>query len=327
MKHFFTSIFILLSINLIQAQCTNLFFSEYVEGWSNNKALEIFNPTNQVIDLSAYSISRYSNGGTSPSTTQLSGSIDPFSTFVIGLDKRDPNGEGFEAPMWDGYYTYTDSITGEEITTYNIDNDLQSKIDLFINPIYYFGTNPDSAAAFPTSLYFNGNDAITLEMLGGAGTVIDLIGKVGEDPGAAWTDDEGNYWTKDHTLIRKSSITSGITGNPIIFDPTTEWDSLSVNTFINLGNHNCECVNNSNLIEMEKTINIFPNPSKKQNITIKNQIAIQSYSIHNNLGQIILNESVNNLNNIEIIMPNKKGTYFISIKDVTGIKTETIILQ
>ena len=327
MKHFFTSIFILLSVNLIQAQCTNLFFSEYVEGWSNNKALEIFNPTNQAIDLSAYSISRYSNGGTSPSTTQLSGSIEPFSTFVIGLDKRDPNGEGYEAPMWDGYYTYTDSITGEEITTYNPENDLQSKIDLFINPIYYFGTNPDSAAAFPTSLYFNGNDAITLEMLGGAGTVIDLIGKVGEDPGAAWTDDEGNYWTKDHTLIRKSSITSGITGNPIVFDPTMEWDSLSVNTFINLGNHVCECVNNSNLIEIEKAINIYPNPSKKQRINIKNKIAIQSYIIHNKLGQIILHENINNLNNIEINMPNKKGVYFISIKDATGIKTETIILQ
>ena len=62
-----------------------------------------------------------------------------FSTFVVGLDKRDPNGEGYEAPMWDGYYTYTDSITGEEITTYSVDDDLQSKIDLFVNPIYYFG--------------------------------------------------------------------------------------------------------------------------------------------------------------------------------------------
>ena len=75
MKHFFTFIFFFLSINFIQAQCTDLFFSEYIEGWSNNKALEIYNPTNQEVDLSAYSISRYSNGGTSPSTTQLSGII------------------------------------------------------------------------------------------------------------------------------------------------------------------------------------------------------------------------------------------------------------
>ncbi|MBF25821.1 MAG: hypothetical protein CMP49_04825 [Flavobacteriales bacterium] len=327
MKHFLTSLFILLSVNLSQAQCTDLFFSEYIEGWSNNKALEIYNPTNQSIDLSAYSISRYSNGGTSPSTTQLSGFIEPFSTFVIGLDKRDPNGEGYEAPMWDGYYTYTDSITGEDITTYNSENDLQSKIDLFVNPIYYFGTNPDSAAAFPTSLYFNGNDAITLEMVGGTGAVIDLIGKVGEDPGAAWTDDEGNYWTKDHTLIRKSTITSGVTGNPITFNPTTEWDSLSVNTFINLGFHDCDCFNNNHLVENTKSINVFPNPSTMQNITIKNNTAIQSYSIQNKLGQIILHKYVNNLNTIEIPAPNIKGIYFLSIKDLYGIKAETIIIQ
>ena len=36
----------------------DLFFSEYVEGWANNKALEIYNPTPNTIDLSNYSISR-----------------------------------------------------------------------------------------------------------------------------------------------------------------------------------------------------------------------------------------------------------------------------
>ena len=40
-----------------------LFFSEYVEGSSNNKALEIVNLTSNDIDLSSYSIKRQSNGG------------------------------------------------------------------------------------------------------------------------------------------------------------------------------------------------------------------------------------------------------------------------
>ena len=85
MKYLFTLIFICSFSSFIQAQCSDLFFSEYVEGWSNNKALEIYNPTANTIDLSAYTISRYSNGGTSASTTQLSGTIEAFSTFVIGL--------------------------------------------------------------------------------------------------------------------------------------------------------------------------------------------------------------------------------------------------
>ena len=40
-----------LSANLLTAQCNELFISEYIEGWSNNKALEIYNPTGSAIDM------------------------------------------------------------------------------------------------------------------------------------------------------------------------------------------------------------------------------------------------------------------------------------
>ena len=116
-----------------QFDCSQLFISEYVEGWSNNKALEIYNPTSQSIDLSSYSISRYANGGTTPSTTQLTGIINAYETFVVCLDKQDPNGEGYEAPVWGGYFTYIDSLTNEEVTIYDEETDLQSKVDLFLN--------------------------------------------------------------------------------------------------------------------------------------------------------------------------------------------------
>ena len=42
---------------------TDLFFSEYSEGSSNNKYLEIYNPTSMTIDLSQYWIFQNSNGG------------------------------------------------------------------------------------------------------------------------------------------------------------------------------------------------------------------------------------------------------------------------
>jgi len=41
-----------------------LFFSEYVEGSSNNKALEIYNAGSSSVDLSTCGLNRYSNGGT-----------------------------------------------------------------------------------------------------------------------------------------------------------------------------------------------------------------------------------------------------------------------
>ncbi|MCH8041426.1 MAG: lamin tail domain-containing protein [Nitrospinae bacterium] len=52
---------------------TDLFFSEYVEGSSNNKALEIFNGTGASIDLAAgsYKVAFYFNGSTSAGTTIL----------------------------------------------------------------------------------------------------------------------------------------------------------------------------------------------------------------------------------------------------------------
>ena len=63
---------------------TDLFISEYVEGSSNNKAIELFNGTNATIDLSAYKIELYSNGGTSAGNTlNLTGTLAPGATYVI----------------------------------------------------------------------------------------------------------------------------------------------------------------------------------------------------------------------------------------------------
>ena len=53
-----------------EAVPTELFFSEYVEGTSNNKALEIFNGTGAPVNLTAggYVVSMYFNGATTPGT-------------------------------------------------------------------------------------------------------------------------------------------------------------------------------------------------------------------------------------------------------------------
>jgi len=63
---------------------SDLFFSEYIEGSSYNKALEIYNGTTSPIDLSAYSLIQYNNGGlTSGKPLTLSGTIESDSTYVI----------------------------------------------------------------------------------------------------------------------------------------------------------------------------------------------------------------------------------------------------
>jgi hypothetical protein len=66
------------------ASGSELFISEYIEGSSNNKGLEIYNPTSSSVSLSAYSIQKQANGsGSWGSNLSLSGSLAAGQTYVI----------------------------------------------------------------------------------------------------------------------------------------------------------------------------------------------------------------------------------------------------
>ena len=63
---------------------TDLFFSEYSEGSSFNKALEIYNGTGAAVDLAGYSVQMFFNGSSSAGQTiDLSGSIAPGDVYVL----------------------------------------------------------------------------------------------------------------------------------------------------------------------------------------------------------------------------------------------------
>ena len=307
MKKISSLVFTAFIISGINAQnCTELFISEYVEGNFNNKAIELYNPTNEAIDLSKYSLSRWSNGSTTPLNTILSGTIDAKDAFVIGLDKRDPNGEGFEAPLWNGWYVFTDSITGLLDSVYTPEDDLMGRVDLFICPNYEDGT-----------MYFNGNDAVTLETA--EGDIIDVIGKIGEDPGEAWGDENDAYWTKDQTLIRKASVTVGFVYDPTqpySFDPSLEWDSLPRNTFTELGQHSCNCLDVISISEFESVINLYPNPNNSGLLNIESTSPIEEINIYNLIGQSVLSKNFQGVMLKESITidPSLNGVYFISVK-------------
>jgi len=59
MKKIYSLFIAVMAITAASAQCADLFFSEYLEGSSNNKALEIYNPTATPINLSTYKIVQY----------------------------------------------------------------------------------------------------------------------------------------------------------------------------------------------------------------------------------------------------------------------------
>lgn len=74
------------------AQSTELFFSEYIEGSGNNKALEIFNGTGVTVDLAAggYNVQMYFNGNpVALLTIDLSGTVAAGDVFVLAHSSAD----------------------------------------------------------------------------------------------------------------------------------------------------------------------------------------------------------------------------------------------
>ena len=71
----------------------DIFISEYVEGSSNNKAVEFYNPTGSAIDLDGaddYTIEFSFNGGASTQTIDLTGTIAAGEVYVLADDSADP---------------------------------------------------------------------------------------------------------------------------------------------------------------------------------------------------------------------------------------------
>lgn len=66
------------------ATAADLIISEYIEGGSYNKAIELYNGTGSDIDLSAYTLELYSNGSaTATNTLELTGTLKNGETYVL----------------------------------------------------------------------------------------------------------------------------------------------------------------------------------------------------------------------------------------------------
>ena len=294
----------LLSLPLMAQDCTELFFSEYVEGPANNNGVEIYNPSSSTFDLSAYSVNRYANGSSSgPDTWPLSGTIVPGQAVSIGNGQLDS--------VW--------------VTSY---------WSVPVDPVFYNATDLNCSGIYPTPFYFNGDDAITLEKDGG---IIDIIGKVGEDPGSAWTDDAtagytdangGTWWTKRQTLVRKSSVKKGVTMNPIVFNPTLEWDSLPDATYSGLGSHNCDCISSTDILDAKnESFVVYPNPANiGDNIVINTFNNIDKVTVYDISGKSLL---LKKINTNRIIFPTNSftpGSYILKAWLDTGSIVEHRII-
>ncbi len=174
--------------DLVTTLATDLFISEYVEGSSNNKYIEIYNGTGAAVNLADYQLRLYANGapiGTPTTTVTLSGTLNNGSTIV--------------------YKNASATV--------------------------YTGT-----AFANNALNYNGDDALGLYKIS-TSAFVDIFGRIGEDPGTAWT--SGTFTTLDKTLVRKTTVLGGVTVNPAAGFPTlaTEWVQSNIDVVTNLGLH------------------------------------------------------------------------------------------
>jgi len=95
----------------------------------------------------------------------------------------------------------------------------------------------DLASGYPSPIYFNGDDSIALLK---HNQIIDVIGKIGEDPGTNWV--VGIGATSEFTLVRNISVN----GPSMSFDEN-QWDVYAQDTFTFIGAHD---FNGSTVVEL-----------------------------------------------------------------------------
>jgi hypothetical protein len=323
-------LFTIVSITLLSqisfAQCNELFISEYVEGSGNNKAIEIYNPSINSISLANYRLIRHDNGNSNiiepidpqhvlnlpPNIT-----MPPKTVYVMALNLTDPNGTGQSAP---------------------IDIELQAVADTLLC------NGCATTVGNSRVLCFNGDDALALQKnVGGSWVNIDIFACIGEQPKnnngtasptAGWTilppfssmpvgfTPPGayflQYWTQDKTLSRKFDVQVGVTVNPPVasFNASVQWDSLPVNTFENLGAHECIC--NVGINEVENTLRVksFPNPALNTINFVANE-NIKLIEIFDITGKLQQKEAISNISfSVNVDVQNlSAGIYFARILD------------
>lgn len=181
-------------------EVVNLYFSEYAEGSSNNKYVEIYNASSMSVDLSNYQIKGTNNGtawgDNGERELSLTGTLASNSVYIISTDAADQS--------------------------------ILNKADLSL--------------PYESPVHYNGNDAIGIfgkDSSGSFTVILDVIGVESSDPGpAGWNVAGVSGATKDHTLVRKASVTKGNTNwenSAGTSSSDSEWEVKDIDDWTSLG--------------------------------------------------------------------------------------------
>ncbi len=324
-KHYYMLSAALLFAGAAQAQGTELFFSQYAEGAhvtgtiydgttpssGSEKALEIYNPTNDLVDLAPYSVRRYSNG----------------SATVVEEEKLFRSDNKQQAVGANTLPSQTTFVIANGQATLNA---IKDNANQFSAP-YQSGKNASNPTVLVTggTIFFNGDDAMALVRYPsgvagqGDGVIIDIIGVIGNLPAASGTGGAGNWSgtntadgtppvfvsSANQTIIRRPDISGGTRVNPVAatYNIANEWlsysrafngntsnpggqlyDQLGKNHLDYAGPHGAyQTVLSSKLAKFNANISIYPNPAHGTATVEIKDAKVGSVVVINNLGQRI----------------------------------------
>lgn len=334
---------------------TDLFFSEYVEGSGNNKALEIYNPTNQTIDLSVYYVLRFSNGSSTfaeGGATRLSGTLAPYQTFVLvnGQTSSTSSSPACSpvlqalADQLDGAYPAPTYMNGNDAMalvktpngeTPNADMSNVTSVDLFGQ----IGLGATISAETGWSYVKDSTLTYTANGVEVTGKVVNYIVQKNATNGTSF----GPFWmswTSDHSLIRKASVVKGVVTNPNPFIVNMEWDTVPAvvdtaghfvykDIWTNLGSHVCVAATagvNDNPSELN--LNIYPNPVITDRFTINSSLPVKEVEIFSVIGQRVYAHTYKKgQKQLEVgPLSLEKGMYMVRVTSNDGVTSVKKIL-
>jgi len=186
----------------------DVFFSEYIEGSSSNKAIEIYNGTGAPVDLSQFTV-KQSYGG---------------------------EGWGIKGGIADSRYVLPLSGTLAAGDVYVIYNSQASASIVAVGDTGLIYNGTANGAIGSNVAAFTGDDAMGLFY---NDVLIDVIGIPTVDPGTNWPV-AGTGATSEFTLVRKTAVKTGNTDWAISSGTNTtdsEWEVYPQDSFGYLGEH------------------------------------------------------------------------------------------
>lgn len=334
---------------------TDLFFSEYVEGSGNNKAVEIYNPTPLTIDLNNYYVARFSNGSsvfTEGGVTHLVGTIEPYKTFILVNGQTTSTASSpacsptlqAMANQLDGVYPAPTYMNGNDaIALLKTPNGVAPNADMSnVTPVDLIGQiGLGTAIAAETGWSYVKDTTLTYKNsttgLNVSGRVINYIVQAKSTDGSTF----GPFWmswTSDHTLIRKPDVIQGVIANPLPFVVTQQWDTVPAivdsvghlvykDIWTNLGSHQCRVTGISET-PADSWMTVYPNPVVSNRVSISAKQAVVEVELFNESGLSVFKQSfAKGQDQIDLTLPDlSKGIYLVKATSVKKITTVQKIL-